>query len=163
MAHLSRLGLELRKLLARQRVAALGTLDDEGLPLVTMVPFAIEPQSGCVVVHVSGLAAHTANLQLRPAVSLLVMQSEQPGQPVHALPRVGLRGRAQALSVDSAAWLAARKAYLVRFPDAEPLTQLADFQFFTITVSAARQIAGFGAARSIAPDELRLALQSAEA
>ncbi len=91
MAHLSRLGLELRKLLARQRVAALGTLDDEGLPLVTM--------------------------QLRPAVSLLVMQSEQPGQPVHALLRVSLRGRAQALSEDSAAWLATRKAYLVRFPE----------------------------------------------
>jgi putative heme iron utilization protein len=163
MAHLSRLTVELRRLLAGQRVAALGTLDDDGLPLVTMVPFAIEPQTGQLVVHVSGLAAHSANLLLRPAVSLLVMQAEQPGQPVHALPRVSLRGQARVLPADTPPWLDARRAYLARFPEAEPMTQLGDFRFFVVAVSAARQIAGFGAARSVTADELLLALRGADA
>lgn len=159
MAHLSRLTQELRALLARQRVAALGTLDAGGLPLVSMVPFALNPETGAVVLHVSDLAAHTANLLQRPAVSLLVMQAEAPGQPVHALPRVSLQGQAQALVRDSAAWQASRHAYLVRFPEAEPMTALGDFQFVAITVTAARQIAGFGAARAIDADELLLALR----
>ena len=161
MTPISRLTQELRALLARQRVAGLGTLDAEGLPLVSMVPFALEPLSGALVLHVSGLAAHTANLLQRPAVSLLVMQAEEAGQPVHALPRVSLQGRAQALAPESAAWRAGRQAYLARFPEAEPMTQLGDFQFFAITVTAARQIAGFGAARSIEADELQLALRGA--
>src|SRR5450830_628006 len=86
--HEPRLSRDLRTLLNTQRVAALGTRDEDGLPFVSMVPFALEPHSPCLVIHVSGLAAHTRNLQTTPQVSLLVMQAEVPGEPVHALPRV---------------------------------------------------------------------------
>ena len=160
MAHESRLTGELRSLLQQQRVAALGTLGDGGAPLVSMVPYAIEPGQGCVVIHVSGLAAHTHNLQIRPNVSLLVMRAEVAGEPVHALPRVTLEGRAEVLAPGSGAWQACRAAYLARFPEAEPMTQLADFVFMAIHVVAARQIAGFGAARSIDAAELALLLRS---
>jgi len=149
MAHEPRLTHELRALLQTQRVAALGTLCEDGAPLVSMVPFAIEPQQPCLVIHVSGLAAHTRNLQAAPAVSVMVMQAEVQGEPVHALPRVTLEGRAELLVPDSSAWQACRAAYLARFVQAEPMTQLGDFMFFAIHVSAARQVAGFGAARSL--------------
>ncbi len=59
MSHEPRLTGELRALLSTQRMAALGTLTDEGAPLVSMVPFAIERTLGCLVIHVSALAAHT--------------------------------------------------------------------------------------------------------
>jgi hypothetical protein len=59
------------------------------------------------------------------------------------------------LAVDSAHWLSARAAYLARFPDVEYMTQLGDFRFVAIAVGGARQVAGFGAARSI--DALELA------
>jgi len=39
------------------------------------------------------------------------------------------------------------------------MTALADFQFFAITISAARQIAGFGAARSLEADDLAAVLR----
>lgn len=157
--HQSRLSLALRQLLHSQRVAALGTLTADGAPLVSMVPFAIEPGTGALVLHVSGLAAHTGNLLARPGVSLLVMQAEVPGQPVHALPRVTLLGQAQPLEPDSSAHAAARSAYLARFPEAEPMTALGDFRFFAIAVQGARQVAGFGAARSLSGDDLAAVLR----
>ncbi|WP_296447384.1 HugZ family protein [Rhodoferax sp. UBA5149] len=159
MPHEPRLTRDLRTLLATQRVAALGTLGDEGLPFVSMVPFALEPRNACLVIHVSGLAAHTRNLQMAPQVSLLVMQTEAAGEPVHALPRVTLMGQATVPTTGSVAWADARAAYLARFPEAEPMTQLGDFMFVTIHLAGARQIAGFGAARSLDADEMARVLQ----
>jgi len=123
-----------------------------------MVPYVIVPTVGCVAIHVSGLAVHTRNLQARPQVSLLIMQPETQDEPVHALPRVTLEGVAMVPEPESREWHACRKAYLGRFPEAEPMMQLGDFMFVAIQVSGARQVAGFGAARSIAEDDLRQVL-----
>ena len=158
MAHISRLTGQVRSLLQAHRVAALGTIAADGGALVSMVPFAIEPQRPCLVIHVSELAAHTRNLQTKPRVSLLVMQSEVPGQPVHALPRVTFDGIAGVPDRDGPLWRACRAAYLERFPEAEMMTQLGDFKFVAIEVKGARQVAGFGSARSIDEEEVRLAL-----
>lgn len=157
--HEPRLTRDLRTLLASQRVAALGTLGEDGLPFVSMVPYALEPHSPCLVIHVSGLAAHTRNLQATPTVSLLVMQAEVPGEPVHALPRVTLIGQATLLEPASAAWVDGRAAYLARFPEAAPMTQLGDFMFVAIHLLGARQVAGFGAARSLDADEVARVLR----
>lgn len=158
MTHLPRLTRELRSLVDARRVAALGTTGDDGTPLVSMVPFAVERQLGWLVIHVSGLAAHTHNLLARPRVSLLVMQGEADGEPVHALPRATFDGTASVPERDSAPWLACRAAYLARFPEAEPMTHFGDFRLVAIEPSGARQVAGFGSARSIAAEEVKLAL-----
>ena len=154
MTHEPRLTQALRSLLNTHRVAALGTLDEDGHAFVSMVPFAIDGGSGSLVIHVSGLAAHARNLERTPRVSLMVMQAEVAGEPVHALPRVTLDGQSSVLTVDSVPWGSARAAYLARFPDVEYMTQLGDFRFVSIAVSGARQVAGFGAARSIDAEEL---------
>jgi hypothetical protein len=158
MAHEPRLTAALRELLATQRIAALGTLDETGAPFVSMVPFAVLPLAGELVIHVSGLAAHTRNLQRQPRASLMVCQAEAAGEPVHALPRVTLDVNALACEPGSDAYGAARAAYLARFPEAEPMTALGDFRFLRLVPGGARQVAGFGAARSIDADELRQAL-----
>ncbi len=157
--HESQLTQALRTLLTTQRVAALATLGDDGRPFVSMVPFALDPSSTSVVLHVSGLASHTRNLQARPEVSLLVMQAEVPGEPVHALPRVTLEGVALVLTPETPAWTSGRTAYLTRFPEAEPMTQLGDFRFVAIQVRSARQVAGFGAARSLGPVDIATVLR----
>ena len=154
MAHDTRLTQELRSLLFDQRVAALGSLNQDGTPMVSMVPFAISPVDPCLVIHVSELAAHTANLLARPAVSLLVMRPEPPGEPVHALSRATLEGRATLLVRDRASRSTCRASYLARFPEAEPMTELGDFMFIAIHLQGARQIAGFGSARSVSAKEL---------
>ena len=160
MTHEPRLTLALRSLLNTQRVAALGTLDEAGQVFVSMVPFAIDAGSGDVIIHVSGLAAHARNLERVPRVSLMVMQAEVAGEPVHALARVTLDGLASVLAVDSPVWVSARAAYLARFADVEYMTQLGDFRFVALAVTGARQVAGFGAARSLDAEELAQVLRS---
>jgi putative heme iron utilization protein len=147
--HEPRLNRVLRLMLNTQRVASLGTLNADGSPFVSMVPYAMEPESACLIIHVSLLAMHTRNLLSNPAVSLMVMQPEATGAPVHELPRVSMVGTAARLQPDSPSWLAARAAYLTRFPEAEPMTHLGDFSFVAIQPISARQVAGFGNARPV--------------
>jgi hypothetical protein len=164
--HLSRLDLALRELLHTQRVAALGTVDAQNCPQVSMVPYAIAqlPQSSVLVLHVSGLAAHTRHLEARPEASLMVMQAEVANQAVHALPRVTFSVRAQTLDSsppnhgnhgNHAVYAICRAAYLSRFPEVEPMTALPDFRFVMLDILQARHIAGFGAARTIEADEIQ--------
>ena len=56
---------------------------------------------------------------------------------------------------------ACRAAYLERFPEAEPMTQLGDFRFVALHLTGARHVAGFGAARSVDVDELAQVLNAA--
>lgn len=89
------------------------------------------------------------------------MQSEVSGEPVHALPRITLAGVAKVLAPTSPDWQECKTAYLERFPEAEPMTQLGDFMFVAVQVGSARHVAGFGTARSIDEEEVRLALGTA--
>ena len=157
--HEPRLSTALRHLLHRQRVAALGTLQPDGAPLATMVPYAIDCAAACLVLHVSALAPHTPNLLRDGRVSLLVMQPEEHGVPVHALPRVSLEGRAEPVAMHTVEWEQARAAYLARFPEAEPMTELGDFRFVRIHLQGARQVAGFGAARALQAEDLQALLR----
>jgi putative heme iron utilization protein len=161
MAHEARLTRALRTLLHTQRVAALGTLGSDGAPQVSMVPFAPCAAHGCIVLHVSGLAAHTRNMELAPQVSLMVMQAEVDGAPVHALERVSIEARSEFPAPQSPVGTACRAAYLARFPEAEPMTQLGDFRFVALRATGARHVAGFGAARAVDADELVRVLDGA--
>lgn len=151
-----RLSRALRELIATRRVAALGTLDahDPGQPFVSLVPYARVPGAGVLAVHLSGLAAHTANLARHPRASLLIQAPEPDDGPVHALARVTLDVSADTPAAGSADWAALRAAYLARFPEAAPMTELGDFRFVRLRPLAARQVAGFGAARQVDADEL---------
>lgn len=160
MPHVSRLDQSLRQLLCSRRTAALGTLQAGAnggqQPAVSFVPYAIVHTSGTLVIHVSALAAHTRNLRQSPMVSLLIAAPEQPDQPVLALERVTIQGRAELLAPEAAG--DARAAYLRRFPEAEPLTALGDFRFVQITPLGGRHVAGFGAARDVGAAELQALL-----
>lgn len=158
--HEPRLNRALRELLQSQRIASLGTLNAEGGPFVSMVPFAVDPGAACLVIHVSLLAPHTRNLLRNPAVSVMVMQPEVAGEPVHALPRISMDGQAARLQPERASWLAARQIYLTRFPEAEPMTHLGDFSFVAIYPTAACQVAGFGTARPLEAEELAEVLRA---
>jgi putative heme iron utilization protein len=120
-----------------------------------MVPFAVEPETHRLVIHVSGLAAHTRNLKARSQVSLLVMVAETSDNPVHDLPRVTLQGSASVPERGGAERELCKAAYLGRFPDVEHVTELGDFRFVVIDVVGARHVSGFGAARSVGKDELK--------
>lgn len=146
--------LDMRTLLTSQRVASLATLH-AGAPAVSMVPFALLPQGRGLVIHVSSLATHTADLQAHPVVSLMVTAVPEPDASVLALPRVTLLGDAAALPAASADHAEARSIYLARFPEAEPMFDFSDFSLFVISVRSARFIGGFAQAKTITAEGYR--------
>lgn len=151
----------LRELLLARRTAALGTRDEQDGVFVSMVPYAIDGEARELVLHVSGLAAHSGNMRRTPQVSLLVCAAETDGEPVHALARVTLQAQARFAEPGRPEAQRAREVYLQRFPEAEMMTTLGDFRFVRLQLQGARQVAGFGAARSLPADELRRALAPA--
>lgn len=139
----------LEKLLHTERHAALGTLSRQGWPAVSMVPYAVDRASAGLIIHISELAAHTRALQRDPRSSLMICQSPEATQAVHDLPRVTLQTQAHQLERDSTPWLTARDSYLARFPEAAFMTEFTDFHFVLLEPIRVRQIAGFGAARTL--------------
>lgn len=137
----------LRQLLAGQRVAALATLHD-GEPAVSMVPWALRAD-GCFVLHVSALASHTADMQARPEVALLVTAPQRDGDSPLALPRLSVRGRAARCPPGSPAYAETRSTYLARLPESAELFSFGDFSLFVITVESARFVGGFAQALSL--------------
>lgn len=146
----------LRALLAQAQTAALATLH-KGDPAVSMVPFALH--DGALLLHVSALATHTADMQAHPAVSLLLVAADDPAVPAQARPRASLSGQAQFIARDSAAYAGTRSAYLTRFPTAAMMFELADFSLVRVEPRAARVVGGFAQAASLVGDRLQAALQ----
>jgi putative heme iron utilization protein len=143
----------LRRLLDLRPVAALGTLH-RGEPAVSMVPFVLWPREAALLIHVSGLATHTRDMQRHPRVGLLVLDEPDLRQPPQALPRVALQCDARTLPRDDAEYDTARAAYLERFPDAAPTFELGDFSIVVLQPVSARLVAGFGRAASLVGDAL---------
>lgn len=147
----------LLRLLDTVPVGALATLH-RGEPAASMVPFARDPVRGELVLHLSALAPHTADLLAQPAASLLVTAEPDPDVPPAARPRVSLSGQAHPLARDDPAADAARALYLRRFPDAAVTFELADFGLFVLRPRAARLVAGFGRAHGFSGDRLQAVL-----
>jgi putative heme iron utilization protein len=157
----SRLDRELLSTLLGQRVAALGTLQADGKPYVSMVPYAIESGTGRVVLQVANLAPHAQHMRDDPRVSMLVIAIEVTDLPASSLPRLTLEGRAEFLVSGSADWQTCRAAFIGRYPDSGPLNAMLEFDFVALRLSAARQVSGFGAARSVAGESLQPLLAAA--
>lgn len=147
----------LRELLQVQTIAALGTLH-EGAPFVSMAPFAMLAQPTGLVVHVSALSSHTADMLANPRVSLLVVAPQSPEAMAQALARVTIQGSAMQLMDGSGSHAVARHAYLARFPHAAEIAALPDFSFFSIRPESVRFIPGFAQAMTLTAEEFAKAL-----
>jgi putative heme iron utilization protein len=121
-----------------------------------MVPFAATTAGGRLrlVVHVSGLAAHTRDMRSTPDVCLMIMAPESEAVPPQALPRVSISGRAEFIPGDQPQHAALKAAYLGKFPEAADLFLLGDFSIVAIEPTSARFVAGFARALTLSPDTL---------
>jgi putative heme iron utilization protein len=149
----------LRALLTGRAVGSLATLH-EGRPFASMVPFAATTVGGRLrlVVHVSGLAAHTRDMRSVPEVCLMVMAPEMDDVPPQALPRVSITGRAIFVPGDHPEHPLLKAVYLGRFPEAADLFQLGDFSIVAIEPESARFVAGFARAMTLPAESLSAAV-----
>jgi hypothetical protein len=153
------LTLLLRALVLGRGAGCLATLHD-GKPFASMVPFAATTAGGRLrlVVHVSGLAAHTRDMRSTPDVCLMMMAPESEAVPPQALPRVSITGRAAFIGTDDPEHGVLAGAYLGKFPEAADLFQFADFSIVAIEPASARFVAGFARAMTLTPESLTAAV-----
>ena len=144
----------LAQLIRSTRIAALGTLHD-GEPNLAMVAYAFEQDFSAFYIHVSRLGKHTADMENEPRVSLLITQADDGRADPQTLARVSLRGTAEILHRTNPEYAQVKHIYLERFPEAEQLFSLGDFNLWKITPKGGRFVAGFGRAFNLVPEGLK--------
>ena len=145
---------ELRALIARQRVLALGVVVEES-PYVGLLPYALGDDHATLLVHASKLARHTQGLLPGAEFAALIHDGDRgDGDPLQ-LRRATLHGRVVPLARDTDPYLEARERYLARLPTAAVTFQLGDFALFALHVESGRYIGGFAQAVDVRAADLR--------
>jgi heme oxygenase (biliverdin-IX-beta and delta-forming) len=146
----------LARLIRDTRVATLGTLHD-GEPNLAMVAYSFAGDFSAFYIHVSKLGKHTADMENDSRVSLLITETDDRRPDPQTLARVSLRGIAEILPRTDPDYVQMRQNYLARFPEAEQLFSLGDFNLWKITPRSERFVAGFGKAFNLVPEALKKA------
>lgn len=144
----------LADLIRGTRIAALGTLHD-GEPNLAMVAYAFADDFSAFYIHVSKLGKHTGDMENDPRLSLLITEADDRRPDPQTLARLSLRGMAVILPRTDAGYAQVRSIYLQRFPEAEQLFSLGDFNLWKIIPTSGRFVAGFGRAFNLVPEALR--------
>jgi len=135
---------DIQTLLSNTRTAFLSTQGDKS-PETSMCPYAVF--QGDIVLHLSGLAKHSKNLNNSKQVGLMICTPESPDNSPLALPRLSFTGHVE--TVPDSEIPASQKAYLQNIPDAEPLFSFPDFTLYRFKVDVVFWVGGFGKARQI--------------
>lgn len=144
----------LARLIRETRLAALGTIHN-GEPNLAMVAVAHESDFSAFYIHVSKLGKHTTDMENDPHLSLLLTEADDHRPDPQTLARVSIQGTATLLPRDDPDYARVKAIYLKRFPEAEQLFSLGDFNLWRITPKGGRFVAGFGRAFNIVPEMLR--------
>jgi heme iron utilization protein len=145
---------EAKRLLRAIRTAALGTLNADGTPFVTLTAIATD-HDGSPILLMSRLAAHTRNLERDPRLSLLLPEIGG-GDPL-AHPRLTLIATAERSAEPSL-----RARYLKRNPKAALYADFPDFSFWRTNVLNVHLNGGFARAADFGPQALLTPLTGAE-
>jgi hypothetical protein len=141
-------GEEAHALLARARIASLGTLDsDTGAPYVSVVNIATDG-AGLPIVLISRLARHTQNLTKDARGSLLVSELPPEGDALTG-PRVTILGTFEPASDPSL-----RDLYAARHPESLMYLDFPDFTFWRLAPTLVHAVAGFGRIETLPPEEV---------
>lgn len=144
----------LAHIIRNTRIASLATLRDDA-PQVSMVAYVTNDDFSLYHIFVSRLAQHTVDMQKDKRVALLIAEPDDSREDPQTLARVSIRGTAEVVQNGEPGYTPLRDQYLARFPQAEQLFQLADFNFWRIKPKGGRFVAGFAKAYNITPETLK--------
>ncbi len=130
--------------LLQQRCLMLATVDGEGRPEASTLPFLLHGDE--FVVLASELARHTHNLRQQGEAAVLITEDEAECRQPFARQRLQMRCRAQ-LVTETDQTEVLREGFMDRFgKTVELLTSLPDFRFFALHPVEAQLVTGFGQA-----------------
>src|ERR1051325_3076476 len=135
----------LAHLIRNTRIAALGTIHN-GEPNLAMVAVAHESDFSAFYIHISKLGKHTTDMENDPHVSLLLTEADDHRLDPQTLARVSIQGIAIVLPRNDPDYARVKILYLKRFPEAEQLFNLGDFNLWKVMPKGGRFVAGFGRA-----------------
>lgn len=144
----------LARLIRETRTAALGTIHD-GEPNLAMVAVAWEKDFSAFYIHVSKLGKHTGDMEKDSHVSLLLTEADDHRADPQTLARLSVQGIATISPRNDPDYMRVRELYLKRFPEAEQLFSLGDFNIWKVTLKGGRFVAGFGRAFNLVPEALK--------
>ena len=127
------------------RVGVLITMSGDR-PLGSHVPFLIGDNWTQMFIHISQLASHTKNLAHDRRIALFLAEPDRPEKNPMALKRINLQGEAQPLPPTSKDYETIKQQYLECFPQSAMTFQLPDFQLWSLLMTSAHFVAGFGRA-----------------
>lgn len=144
----------LAHIIRNTRIASLATLRDEA-PHASMVAYVAVEDFSAIYIHVSRLAQHTMDMIKNKHVSILIVEADDGRVDPQTLARVSIRGTAEAIQNGEPGYTPIKELYYARFPEADKLFKLGDFNFWRITPKGGRYIAGFSKAYNITPEALK--------
>jgi hypothetical protein len=138
-------------------MGSLATIDRAGgYPYASLITLATDA-SGAPTFLISTLARHTANLAADARASVMIDETGALADPLQGA-RITLHGRAAPVSDE-----AVKRRFLARHPEAAFYAGFPDFAFWRLDVEGAHYIGGFGRIFDLAPAELLLPLDGANA
>jgi putative heme iron utilization protein len=141
-----------QQLLDRSQSLVLATVNADGSPLASTVPFIVDEQRRFTI-FTSRLADHTANLQRSGQASVMLLADEADTSQVFARRRVTFRCRVELVPRDNAEGTKLLAEYEARFGKMVGLLKsLPDFQLFRLRPLAGSLVTGFGQAFTLSGD-----------
>lgn len=150
-----------RILLRTTRVATLATIDrNGGYPFASLTNVATDAD-GALVVLVSRLATHTANLERDGRASVLLAETGKGDALAH--PRLTVLGTFKPVARDSADEPRLRRRFLARHPKSELYAGFADFAFWRMEAVSAHLNGGFARAADLTAADVLTDVSDADA
>jgi putative heme iron utilization protein len=139
-------GAAARRILRLADTGSLATLNADGTPFASLVTIATTP-AGEPILLVSGLAAHTRNLDRDARASLLLVEPGGEGGDPLAGARLSMTGSVTPAEDDPML----KRRFLARHPKAAGYSGFPDFSFRRFVATGAHLVAGFGRIVDLAP------------
>src|SRR5580658_4174979 len=149
-----------KNLLRTTRAGALATIDRHtGHPFASLVNVATD-SDGSLVILVSRLSTHTANLEADARASVLLAATGK-GDPL-AHPRMTLIGSFRQMQHDDPDEARVRRRFLARHPKSELYASFGDFSFWRLAVISAHLNGGFARAADLKAADVMTDIADAE-
>ncbi len=138
---------QINALLGDMQSILLATVHQDGSPLASYTPFALNDDRSRLWILVSDLAGHAQNLVRTKQCSALVIRDEQDSPQVYVRERLQYEMDAEECPRDGHTWEMGVTALRERHGGlVDTLTSLTDFRLFQLNPTSGRYIVGFGQA-----------------
>jgi len=145
--------VEYKNLLSFHKSSILSTVDRDGDPLSSYAPHALDNENFHFYISISGMAAHTKNIEENGKVSLMIIQDESAASKLFARKRVIFHCHAEVVNKASEEFIKGQDLMIQAHGDfIKGMLEMPDFRLIKISPKRGNLVLDFGKAYQIAED-----------